>query len=154
LAVTREMSTTVFSLEAVKDKSVEERLKYLLEQLIAEKVLAQEVTVPLVRGFLKGLRRRNQSMIDYKLLPYDGAVALIRAEQGKALDHKEIDLADVTSGFSALCPKVDVAFVPGNHYDLMVSPNAEKLVQVMQRILGEFPKRESENKVSEHYATV
>ena len=154
LAVTREMSTTVFSLEAVKDKSVEERLKYLLEQLIAEKVLAQEVTVPLVRGFLKGLRRRNQSMIEYKLLPYDGAVVLIRAEQGKALDHKEIDPADVTSGFSALCPKVDVAFVSGNHYDLMVSPNAEKLVQVMQGILGEFPKRESENKVTAVYAGV
>jgi thioesterase domain-containing protein/acyl carrier protein len=152
LAVTKEMSTTVFSLEAVKGKSLEQRLQYLLEQLIAEKVLSQEVTVPLVRGFLKGLRRRNQSMIDYKLLPYDGAVTLIRAEQGKALGHKEIDPADVTSGFSALCPKIDVAFVPGNHYDLMVSPNAEKLVHVIQRILGEFPKREFENKVSEHAA--
>jgi thioesterase domain-containing protein len=136
LAVTREMSTTEFSLDAVKDRDPEERLRYLLENLIAEKVLAPEVTIPLVRSFLKGLRRRNQSTIEYKLRAYDGPLTLIRAEKGKATEHPEIDPNDITSGFAGLCTKVNVAFVPGNHYDLMVSPNVEKVAEAIRNALA------------------
>jgi amino acid adenylation domain-containing protein/non-ribosomal peptide synthase protein (TIGR01720 family) len=138
LEVTREMGTTTFSLESVKEKGIEERLSYLLNQLIEAKVLAPEITVPLVRSFLKGLRRRNQSMIDYKLSPYSGPVTLIRAEQGRTTISPKINSADPTLGFSGLCSKVQVAFVPGTHYDLMFPPHVERLAEEVKNSLQDF----------------
>jgi len=137
LEVTREMGTTTFSLDVVKDKGSDERLSYLLGQLIEAKVLAPEITVPMVRSFLKGLRRRNQSVIDYNLAPYGGGVTLIRAEQGRPTP-PEINPADSTLGFSGLCSKVQVAFVPGTHYDLMFPPHVESLAKEVRKCLGEF----------------
>jgi amino acid adenylation domain-containing protein/non-ribosomal peptide synthase protein (TIGR01720 family) len=138
LEVTREMGTTEFSLDSVKGSGAEERLQYLLNQLIEAKVLAPEVSVTLVRSFLKGLRRRNQSLIDYKLSPYSGPVTLIRAEKGTAMRHQDTYSGDLTTGFSELCSKVQVAFVPGTHDDLMFSPHVESLAEAIRRSLQEF----------------
>jgi len=154
LTVTREMSTIQFSLDPVKDSNADGRLQYLLNELIVAKVLAPEATIPLVRGFLKGLRRRNQSVRDYKLLPYGGPIMLIRAEKGRGTQNPELDPADLTSGFSSLCSKVDVAFVPGSHDDLMFSPHVERLAEVIRQSLLDPARDVGETKVRENYVVV
>ncbi|MGZ4876838.1 MAG: amino acid adenylation domain-containing protein, partial [Candidatus Angelobacter sp.] len=154
LEVTREMGTATFSLDSVKDKGHEERLSYLLGQLIEAKVLAPEITVPMVRSFLKGLRRRNQSMIDYQLAPYNGPVTLIRAEKGRTTIPAEINSADPTLGFSRLCSKVDVAFVPGTHYDLMFPPHVESLAEAVRRSLQDFDLCQAEAGLQTGYVAV
>lgn len=93
-------------------------------------------------------------MIDYRLLPYGGPVTLIRAEKGRAAQNTEIDSADLTSGFSSLCSKVDVAFVPGTHDDLMFSPNVERLAEVIRQSLRDLAPRETGTNVREHYVAV
>ncbi|MGZ4829572.1 MAG: thioesterase domain-containing protein, partial [Candidatus Angelobacter sp.] len=154
LEVTREMGTATFSLDSVKDKGHDERLSYLLGQLIEAKVLAPEITVPMVRSFLKGLRRRNQSMIDYQLAPYNGPVTLIRAEKGRTTIPAEINSADPTLGFSSLCSKVDVAFVPGTHYDLMFPPHVESLAEAVRRSLQDFDLCQAEAGLQTGYVAV
>ena len=117
-------------------------------------MIAPEVTLPLVRSYLKGLRRRNQSVIDYKLCPYNGAATLIRAEDGKGKNFPRIDPADPTSGFSELCSKVEVAFVPGTHFNLMLPPYVEKVAEAIRRSLHDIEARETEKSVTAAYAAV
>jgi len=154
LMAVKEKGVTQFSLDSVKNGSPEERLQYILNELIGAKILPAEVTLPVVRGFLKGLRRRDQSAINYRLSSYSGTVTLIRAEQGKGAEGTDIDPADPTLGFSRLCSKVEVAYTPGTHFNLVSPSYVETTAQVIHRFLREIEPRETETGTPAGFVTV
>ena len=93
-------------------------------------------------------------MIDYKLSPYSGPVTLIRAEQGRTTISPEINSADPTLGFSGLCAKVQVAFVPGTHYDLMFPPHVERLAEAVKKSLQDFSLCQEEASLQKGFVAV
>jgi len=154
LALAGEASENQFSLEAVQHCGPEERLQYLVNQLVAAKALAPDVEIRQIRSFLKGLQRRNQSVIDYKLRPYSGPVTLIRAENGKSIEGTMIDPGDPAQGFSRLSSHpVQVYFTPGTHDDLVRPPHVERLAEIIRKCL-EADAGDPESAVQKSYAAV
>ncbi|MGZ4853740.1 MAG: thioesterase domain-containing protein, partial [Candidatus Angelobacter sp.] len=139
LQVIGEATDVQYSLDAVLHSSPGERLQYLIDELIKAKALTSDVTAAQVQVFLKGLTRRNQSLIDYDLQPYSGPISLIRAEKGKSVEGTGISSEDRTRGFSRLAPAgVQVYFTPGSHDDLVLPPYVEKLAEVMKQCLSDI----------------
>jgi len=155
LHVAREKGATQLSLDAVNDRSAEERLQYLLDQTQGAGIFDSglEITIPMIRSFLKALRRREQSVLDYTLHSYNGPVTLIRAGQDIAANHPQVDPADTTAGFAALCPNLEVVFVPGTHFDLIYPPHVDGLADVIRKSLQSIEAREIELHSQPSFAT-
>lgn len=125
------------SLDGVAGRSPDERLHYLVRQMIKIGALP-EVDIAQVRDHLKGLRMRHRSLASYRLESYPGTITLIRCTDGQTLPLKpSVDPRDPTLGFACLSPNpVQVHFVPGaNHHNLLFSPHVQKLADVLQKCL-------------------
>jgi thioesterase domain-containing protein len=130
-------------------------LQYLVDELIKAKALTSDVTTAQVQAFLKGLTRRNQSLIDYDLQPYPGPISLIRAEKGKSVEGTGISSEDRTRGFSRLAPAgVQVYFTPGSHDDLVLPPYVEKLAEVLKQCLSDLETQQYERGMQISHAGV
>jgi amino acid adenylation domain-containing protein len=130
-------NTLDFSLEPVKHLGTDERLRYLVNQLVQSNALSPEVEISQVRDFAKGLRRRLLSLIDYEMPPYAGPITLIRGLEGASLvEDKDADPNDPTLGFARRSPwPVQVHFVPGTHDDLIRPPHVQHLAEVIKTCL-------------------
>jgi thioesterase domain-containing protein len=128
-----------FSLEAVKHHGAEERLQYLMDQLVRTNALSPDVEISQVRNFAKGLRRRLLSLIDYEMPPYSGVITLIRGLDGTSqVQGTDVDPDDPTLGFARLSPwAVQVRFVPGTHDDLVRPPHVQYLAEVIQACIAD-----------------
>jgi thioesterase domain-containing protein len=125
------------SLHAVEHQGPEERLRYLMDQLVRVGRIPPEIEPSHVHDFLEGGRRRMQSVVDYRFGPYPGSVTLIRAAEGAPpIEGTDIDPADATLGFGRLSADVRVIFVPeADHFNLMDAPHVERLAAIMRKCL-------------------
>jgi len=140
LRIVQGESTREFSLEAVQHKGPEERLQYLVSQLIDAKILPSEVTVQQVRDFILGWKRRAQSVNDYDMRKFDGTITLIRAtEPSSATQRPDLDPNDLTAGFSKFSTSpVKVYFVQGaKHANLVTPPFSERVRDIMEECIEE-----------------
>jgi len=124
LGMTRGETLVELSLEAVVGKDPEERLQYLVEQLIKIKFLPPEVTLSQVRNFIRGFRGRSRSVVQYNMRPYPGTITLIRVTKRPPVSKRSAaEPDDETLGFAGLSPEpVPVYFVHGATHDNMVHP--------------------------------
>lgn len=120
----------------------QERLQNLVDQLIAAGILMPETDLSQVGNFVRGLRRRILSIINYKPGPYSGTVVLVRALEVDPVVSTDYDPNDPTLGFARLCSEpVQVHFVPGRHGNLIFSPQVEKVAEVVKESLRELELR-------------
>jgi non-ribosomal peptide synthetase component F/thioesterase domain-containing protein len=138
LRIVKGESPAEFSLEAVQHEGPEERLRYLLNQLVAAQLLAPETTLSQVRDFITGWKRRAQSVNDYDMRPFGGRITLIRStERPPGSEGPDLDPNDETAGFAKLSPEtVRVYPVQGaRHANLVFPPFAEKVKEIIEKCI-------------------
>jgi non-ribosomal peptide synthetase component F/thioesterase domain-containing protein len=138
LRIVKGESPVEFSLEAVQHEGPEERLQYLVNQMIAAQLLAPKTTLPQVRDFITGWKRRAQSVNDYDMRPFLGTITMVRAtERPPSSERPDLDPNDETAGFAKLSPEpVRVYPVQGaRHANLVFPPFAEKVKEIIEKCM-------------------
>ncbi|HEY6350084.1 MAG TPA: amino acid adenylation domain-containing protein [Candidatus Angelobacter sp.] len=126
------------SLAAAQDCSPEERLQYLIDELIKIKLLRPEVEITQVRNYIHGCLGRAQSLLDYKIREYPGAITLLRTP-GNFLPHEDADGPhDEKLGWGEFSPDVQVHLVSGNHFNMVFPPHIETVAEVLSKCMAEL----------------
>ena len=134
----KETTGKEFSLEAVRHLELEERLRYLANELVNARILDPDIQLSQIRDFLQGTRMRIQSALDYSLQPCSEALFLIRVHDvGPRLEGTDIDPDDHTLGFARLSAQpVRVHYVDdATHHNLVLPPQVAKVASIINKCL-------------------
>jgi amino acid adenylation domain-containing protein len=132
-----EQKMSELSLEEVRGRGAEERLRYLVDQLIQFEILEPEIEISQVRNYIRGCLNRAKSLHDYQLRPYPGAITLIRTPDKRFPTEDPDGPHDPTLGWSQFSPQVEAHTVTGNHFNLVFPPHIEEVAKVMKKCLAE-----------------
>jgi len=80
-------------------------------------------------------RAHLEALLSYQPRPYDGPLALLRARELRAGASPSAAASDPTYGWGALCARVTVHAVAGNHFNMVFEPHARELAAVLRRLL-------------------
>ena len=120
------------SLDGFHDRSPQERLQHVVDQMVAARMIVAEVELSQVSAFVRSLRNRIQSLFEYQMRPYDGTITLIRALDSGPDGNSISD--DPTLGFAMLSPRtVQVRFVAGTHEEITRPPHVRQLAEVITK---------------------
>jgi amino acid adenylation domain-containing protein/non-ribosomal peptide synthase protein (TIGR01720 family) len=118
------------SLENMEGKSAEERLQTLLKQLAKAGIVEEGLENSKVQKYIQGVRRRAQSILEYRLPPCKSDIILIRAAETKD--------DNISRGFEKLTTgSVCVHIVPGNHNSMLAEPTLGQLAATVSKVMAE-----------------
>lgn len=112
----------------------EERLQYVLDELIRTNLVDRQTDMLRLHNYLRGFRRRRQSLQVYHPGPYPGKITLIRT--GDIIGAENVTPTDETRGWAELSPQpVRVHTVPGRHHNMVFMPHVLELAETIRGCL-------------------
>ncbi|MGB7710574.1 MAG: amino acid adenylation domain-containing protein [Microcoleus sp.] len=114
-------------LEAIKQLEPQEKLIYVLEQARQKNLVSEDVDLTQIQHLLEINKLNIQALGNYQPQSYLGSIIVIQASETNT------DLASVWNEF---VEKVDAYMIPGNHYNLVTTPQVQRLAQIIQKYLA------------------
>jgi len=97
------------------------------ERIAEQANLAEGIEVAAIRRMAAVCKAHLVACAHYHPQPYQGSVALFRAEVGRGR---------LERSWKSLCPRLRVESVPGNHYSMLRKPNVDVLAERLNRYLA------------------
>ena len=114
-------------LEAIKQLEPQEKLIYVLEQARQKNLVSEDVDLTQIQHLLEINKLNIQSLGNYQPQSYLGSIIVIQASETNT---------DLASVWNELVEKVDAYMIPGNHYNLVTTPQVQRLAQILQKYLA------------------
>ena len=115
-------------LSEIKQLAPQEKLLYVLEQAKQKNLVPEEFNLAEVQHLLEINKLNILALGKYQPQLYSGAMIVIQASE------TETDLASVWNEF---VEKVDAHVIPGNHYNMVKTPQVQILAQILQKYLDQ-----------------
>jgi amino acid adenylation domain-containing protein len=111
------------------------RLAYIVEQLQQSDYPLESTEAAHTRRLLQLFRSNTIAALKYVPQPFPGRIKLFRARDGSRQDDEQ----DSTLGWGELAGGgVELTWVPGNHQNIVSSPNVEVLAQCLSECVEQF----------------